>query len=327
MTTGNTAVVTSGNASTTERKTDSTFTTPAVQTCSVDSCPAQAVCHMNQQKSAYWCECPVGYNSIDGGDCISVKAFTSMLHWDDIFTSQMNDKTSKDFKRIENETKTEFNNVYWNISGYIGVEVLQISKGSVKVLTSCMFNKESKMNDALFNNLLGQINDSSIEQYNICDLDTCDKQTASCLSKDGIISCNCNDGHVPSKYSQWSCLACDPGKKAANNKCEACPFGYSGVNCNDASLLEVVIISVVLGVIILVLIILIIVGCCKKKQTLENPYSKEVWQRYEEFSNHSPVVIPRARSKSQQNNSLLMDGGKPSRNQHFSNPSFKPDCD
>uniref|UniRef100_UPI00358E77D9 mucin-13-like n=1 Tax=Myxine glutinosa TaxID=7769 RepID=UPI00358E77D9 len=220
-TAGSTTDVTSGNTST------STLTTPA-----------QAVCHMNQQKSTYWCECPVGYNLTEG-DCISVKAFTSMLHWDDIFTSQMNDKTSKDFKRIENETKTEFDNVYWNISGYIGVEVLQISKGSVKVLTSCMFNKESKMNDALFNNLLGQINDSSIEQYNICDLDTCDKQTTSCLSKDGIISCNCNDGHVPSKYSQRSCLACEPGKKAANNKCEACPFGYSGVNCNDVLLVFV----------------------------------------------------------------------------------------
>uniref|UniRef100_UPI00358FCB1B protein HEG-like isoform X2 n=1 Tax=Myxine glutinosa TaxID=7769 RepID=UPI00358FCB1B len=194
----------------------------------------------------------------------------------------------------------QFDNVYWNISGYIGVEVLQISKGSVKVLTSCMFNKESKMNDALFNNLLGQINDSSIEQYNICDLDTCDKQTTSCLSKDGIISCNCNDGHVPSKYSQWSCLACEPGKKAANNKCEACPFGYSGVNCNDASLLEVVIISVVLGVIILVLIILIIVGCCKKKKNSENLYENPNpgWQRNAGNFDNNPAVIPRVRLQS-----------------------------
>uniref|UniRef100_UPI00358E0177 protein HEG homolog 1-like isoform X2 n=1 Tax=Myxine glutinosa TaxID=7769 RepID=UPI00358E0177 len=252
---------------------------------------------MNQQKSAYWCECPVGYNSIDGGDCISVKAFTSMLHWKVNFTSQMNDKTSKDFKTIENETKTEFDNVYRNTSGYIGVEVLTISKGSVKILTSCMFSRKSTMNDTLFNYLLRNVRGSSGEQYNICDLDTCDKQTTSCLSKDGIISCNCNDGHVPSKYSQRSCFACEPGKKAANNKCEACPFGYSGVNCNDASLLEVVIISVVLGVIILVLIILIIVGCCKKKKISENPYDSG-WQRNAGNFDNNPAVIPRVRLQS-----------------------------
>uniref|UniRef100_A0A8C4NCC4 EGF-like domain-containing protein n=1 Tax=Eptatretus burgeri TaxID=7764 RepID=A0A8C4NCC4_EPTBU len=43
-----------------------------VQTCSSNPCPPLANCNMNQQKSAYWCECPVGYK-LANGNCISGK--------------------------------------------------------------------------------------------------------------------------------------------------------------------------------------------------------------------------------------------------------------
>uniref|UniRef100_A0A8C4N1U1 Uncharacterized protein n=1 Tax=Eptatretus burgeri TaxID=7764 RepID=A0A8C4N1U1_EPTBU len=214
----------------------------------------------------------------------------------------------------------QFETVFGNISYYIGVEVLEVAEGSVKVLTSCMFSKESTMNDSYFNTLLKEMNDSATPYEHTCGLPTCDKKTTDCSYKDGIVSCDCSDGYVPSTYSNVNCIVCEPGQKAVNKKCEPCPFGYSGINCNDASLLEVVIISVVLGFIILVLIILIIVGCCVKKKEPENTYSNQGWKHNAGFSKNSPSVIPR-------NNSLLMDGDRPSRKQSFSNPSFKKECD
>ncbi|XP_026102858.1 mucin-13-like [Carassius auratus] len=55
---------------------------------------------------------------------------------------------------------------------------------------------------------------------------------------------------------------CPSGYKAENNTCVRCPFGYSGFNCDDSSLLALVVVACVLGGILLIVILAVLIYIC-----------------------------------------------------------------
>lgn len=56
-----------------------------------------------------------------------------------------------------------------------------------------------------------------------------------------------------------------------------CPFGYAGFNCDDSSLLAVVVISCVLGSVLLILLISLLIACNRSKAVPKESYEHETY--------------------------------------------------
>ncbi|XP_047215606.1 protein HEG isoform X2 [Girardinichthys multiradiatus] len=112
-------------------------------------------------------------------------------------------------------------------------------------------------------------------------------------------------------YSNISCKACPSGQQAVGNTCRTCPFGYGGFNCNDSSLLAVVVISCVLGGVLLILVLALLVYCCWRRCSRTKPNSNT--SPYSENLNKSwPITItpiPRANTNWTSTDSIEMTQG------------------
>ncbi|XP_059925807.1 protein HEG isoform X2 [Gadus macrocephalus] len=107
-----------------------------------------------------------------------------------------------------------------------------------------------------------------------------------------------------------------PGRDPVKRTCLPCSFGYAGINCNDSSLLAVVVISVVLGSVLLLLVLgLITWMCCFRsspKQT-SSPYpAKE--QIPGSWGIAGVIPIPRATTQWDSNPSIEMSEGNGTHN-------------
>ncbi|PWA16713.1 hypothetical protein CCH79_00017518, partial [Gambusia affinis] len=102
---------------------------------------------------------------------------------------------------------------------------------------------------------------------NLCDSDPCDNSSTTCKPTAGSFTCSCVDGYINTDYSDKLCMACRSGQKAVNNECKPCDFGRTGLNCEDERLLNVVIVSSVLGFLLVVALIALLVVVKKFKRT------------------------------------------------------------
>ncbi|XP_014850155.1 PREDICTED: mucin-13-like [Poecilia mexicana] len=250
-------------------------TTPSpVIVCPSVPCPVESVC-LNGT-----CQCLSG-NYLLNGRCVPAQVFPGRLHFQSLtFEAQMRDRSSRIFQETAANISAALRDVLKDQPGYRRSEVVQLEPGSVIASVNNIF-EDSPATQASVDMLIeeavknpeGFLNNAAYTGTNLCEVEPlpCDVSSTKCTNANGKASCSCKDGYISMIYSNTSCKACPSGQQALQDKCETCPFGYAGFNCNDSSLLAVVIISCVLGGVLLILVLALLGYCCWKRCSRPNP--------------------------------------------------------
>ncbi|XP_016136066.1 protein HEG homolog 1-like isoform X8 [Sinocyclocheilus grahami] len=281
-----------------------TQTTPA--TCPAVPCPPLGVC-VNST-----CQCVTGTIPLNNA-CVETKTFTSSLRVNRIFENAMNDPKSPLFQQTAKEIITAVNEALGNQPNYINSIVIKLMSGSIVASVNSFFEPNSLVTqESVISAMETAIRDCKVAncailanaQYtatNLCEqaLPPCDVDTTVCEAKDGTPVCTCKPGHVSSQYQARSCRVCPSGYKAQENTCVQCPFGYSGFNCDDSSLLALVVVACVLGGILLIVILAVLIYICvtrgkesSNSNYYNSPYPAEEFQAT--WPSQNVTHIPRA---------------------------------
>lgn len=229
---------------------------------------------------------------LSNGQCVKAQVFPGQLRVTSLnYSSEMSDRSSAVFQSTAAEISAQLFQILDGQPGYIRSDVTQLTQGSVVATVDNIFEgtnvTEQDVNQAISKAIntstSGLLVGASYTDKDLCAsglLAPCDVSTTSCSVVKGQATCSCKDGYVTigQLYSNSSCKACPSGERAVGNTCEPCSFGYAGFNCNDSSLLAVVIVSCVLGGILLILILALIAyscwrGCSKSNSNFESPYT------------------------------------------------------
>ncbi|XP_057620627.1 mucin-13 [Chionomys nivalis] len=165
----------------------------------------------------------------------------------------------------------------------------------VNVSVVNMFHENTNQNESTISAIIKKAvtNDTDMRNYteeDLCDYYGCNNNEDGCQNP---LQCTCKPGFTRSSPQNPFCLPlecsrscsaeekkqclkngdgplaclCMPGyQKSTGDKCEACPFGYSGQNCKDAFQLILTIVGTVAGALILILLIAFIVSVSSKNK-------------------------------------------------------------
>ncbi|XP_069490180.1 mucin-13-like [Ambystoma mexicanum] len=222
--------------------------------------------------------------------CVTGKTFPGVLHINSMeYTTDMAKKDSPAFLRAASEIESVLNKILENERGYIGSTVTKLSSGSVVADVENVFqlssNATSQGIESLMETFIKECSDcgplrngDTFKEQDLCSVTNCDNTTTVCQSNnDGVYSCNCKEGFLKSFPLDQTCTACASGYKLEDKKCVKCPFGYAGFNCDDSSLLAVVVISCVLGSLLLILAISLLIACYRSKEVQKESYEHETY--------------------------------------------------
>uniref|UniRef100_A0A3P9IU29 SEA domain-containing protein n=1 Tax=Oryzias latipes TaxID=8090 RepID=A0A3P9IU29_ORYLA len=260
---------------TTIRPTDNTFSTASTPTvCPAFPCPFGSVC-LNGT-----CQCISG-SYLSNGQCVQAQVFPGSLRVTSLtFDVQMSDRTSSKFRDTSANITAALRDALKNEPGYIKSDVIQLQAGSVVASVNNIFentnaSEESfkQIIDEAISKSTGLLKNATFESTLLCEQVPvpCEAASTVCTNQNGRAVCSCNEGYISTVFSNTSCKACPSGQTAVGNKCEPCSFGYAGFNCNDSSLLAVVIISVVLGGVLLILVLALLIYCCWGRCSCRRP--------------------------------------------------------
>ncbi|KAL6476683.1 hypothetical protein MHYP_G00151820 [Metynnis hypsauchen] len=292
---------------------DHSTTTAPNATCPAIPCPTLSVC-INST-----CQCLAG-TFLSGGRCVEAKVFPGNLRVNRTFVEEMRNPQSAAFRSISSEIIAALNSALKNIPGYINSTVLQLTPGSVVATVDNVFEPNSPATrDTTIQAIMSAINSSNgilaTATFNVTSLcqqnpPPCDVTTTTCTdSESGIATCTCMPGFISIEFTTRTCIACASGERSVDNKCEPCPFGYSGFNCNDSSLLALVVVACVLGGLLLILIVAMIIYCVMNRKNpkhveyASSPYSTE---EFRDWSTQGITPIPRATVSSNSGNMIEM---------------------
>uniref|UniRef100_A0A8C2LWT5 Mucin-13 n=1 Tax=Cricetulus griseus TaxID=10029 RepID=A0A8C2LWT5_CRIGR len=157
-----------------------------------------------------------------------------------------------------------------------------------------MFDENTTQNETTISGAIKKaIKDKNISMHytNVCDFNNCKQQNDTDKCQNGF-QCQCKPGYIrPSKLIPFCVLSpecsepcnaqegkqcvrtngksecvCMPGYQKNSDKCEECPFGYSGTDCKDQFQLILTIVGTIAGALILILLIALIVSVSSKKK-------------------------------------------------------------
>ncbi|XP_051994912.1 mucin-2-like isoform X2 [Xyrauchen texanus] len=323
--------VTTGSATTSfpvpVNSTTSFLTTRA--TCPAVPCSPLSVC-VNST-----CQCLAGTYLLNNS-CVETKTFPSTLRVNRTFENAMKNPQSHEFRQTANEIISAVNIALHNQPNYISSTVLRLMPGSVVASVNSFFELNSQATQdsviAAMDTAIKECKDCGIlanatyMKTDLCQQEPspCDLDTTECAFREGLAECPCKMGHVPSPYQRKSCTVCPSGKKAQGEKCVPCPFGYSGFNCDDSTLIALVVVACVLGGVLLIVILAVLIYLCvthRWKKSKEHVYNTP--NPAEEFTStwSSPgiISIPRATvsaSNDANDTTLEMTEGAGKRNSH-----------
>uniref|UniRef100_A0A672H533 Flocculation protein FLO11-like n=1 Tax=Salarias fasciatus TaxID=181472 RepID=A0A672H533_SALFA len=252
--------------------------------CPWAPCPSQSTC-LNST-----CQCLSG-SILQDGQCLPGRVFPLQLRVPKLeFQSEMSNRSSRIFQNTSAVILAELRKVLRDQPGYVGSDIVQLQPGSVVATVNNVFQNTSVSEDDV-DRLFQKAIDDSVDLFsgatvtvtNLCEsaVSPCDVSTTTCTSPNGVASCSCKEGYIVDVYSTSSCKACPSGQQAVGTSCQPCSFGYAGFNCNDSSLLAVVVLSCVLGGILLILVLALLAYCCwrlcskNKSDYGSSPYSSD----------------------------------------------------
>uniref|UniRef100_E1BAQ3 Mucin 13, cell surface associated n=3 Tax=Bos TaxID=9903 RepID=E1BAQ3_BOVIN len=193
----------------------------------------------------------------------------------------------------------------------------------VDVAVVNIFTESTKENETTISNAITKAinapssNFSGYDQQDQCDYYGCKKPNDQNYCDNGLL-CECKDGLVRPKPQMPMCVAmcsdtcnaqskrqclvksngtadciCLPGyKEDKQGICQECPFGYSGINCEDSFQLILTIVGTIAGIVILGMVIALIVsmrlknkGMNVEEETLIEKDSRNLRLKETGFSN------------------------------------------
>ncbi|XP_063965287.1 mucin-2-like isoform X1 [Lytechinus pictus] len=206
---------------TTPKRTEKPHTTPLP--CKGECLPTQ-VCNVRNNR----CECRSGYYEDETDsetpckEPVSIDVILTITKVSGTaanFTEELNNSTSKEFKELESEVCQPFNEIYADDPEFLGCQVLNFSKGSIKVNYVLKFAENTTQNPSTVNQTIqdklvnsnGSFADEFtidpdtivVEPLNECnkELDDCDGN-AECIDYDEKgYTCVCNPGYEDSVKS------------------------------------------------------------------------------------------------------------------------------
>lgn len=245
------------------------------------------------------------------------RVFPGVLHLVSLnFTKDMSDRSSAEFQRTASSISEVLREALRSQPGYIRSDVISLTQGSVVATVYNVFQTGSGATQISTNQAIERaitesgttpslLSKATFSASSLCaqgPLSGCDDHTTSCEDVGGMARCTCRPGYVTQlPYSNISCEACPSGQRAEGDVCQPCSFGYAGFNCNDSSLLAVVVVSCVLGGILLIIILALIFYCWRGRSYEGKPDPNTSSSPYpvENFHGAWPgqgLTIPRATS-------------------------------
>ncbi|XP_042254034.1 mucin-13b [Thunnus maccoyii] len=259
--------------------------------CDSNPCGSGSTCEPRGPQD-FVCLCLAGdYYNNKSKICESAKVFPGQLTLDMTYNENMAEKTSTEFKNASKEIIDALNAAYSGSDGYTESTVLELrpsknsrvwsrSEEKVNASVEIIFRTDSKINSSEVTKQIETasncdkcvLGNANFKEIPLCDKKPCDVETTECLSENGLYNCTCNDNYIKTPFSDRMCLVCPSGQKASGSECVHCPFGYSGLNCNESWQLALVIVGSVLGGLLLITLILLPVVACKssKKSSEKN---------------------------------------------------------
>ncbi|XP_013001735.1 mucin-13 [Cavia porcellus] len=274
--------------------TNSTIPGPT-KPCESKPCGGDASC-VNLY-STYICLCTEGYY-FNSGACLRGKTFPGLITVKGNDVSDLQNGGSLAYENFWNDTTTFFQSAFaktdykQTVIHTISTSSLQARFVSVMAKVVNIFEQNTTENET---SVSAKINDTITNSNNIlaysgenrCDYYGCkDDPQDNCLSGS---NCQCKDGlqrpflQSPFCLETFQCpkdcnpenkkqclkdstgrvvCKCLPGyrKTDGDDACQECPFGYSGMNCEDKFQLILTIVGAVLGVLVLGLLIALVIS-------------------------------------------------------------------
>ncbi|XP_053708289.1 mucin-5AC [Synchiropus splendidus] len=233
--------------------------------CPAAQCPLESICVNGT------CQCLAGHYLLVNA-CVRAQVFPGQLHLTSLqFHQEMSNRSSSRFRETAASISAELRKALKSQAGYIRSDVAQLQPGSVLASVNNIFENTEASQESVEQSIHAAIARSQgglllNAAYNVTDLCQqqpmpCDPLTTKCLVRSGLALCTCKEGYISILYSNISCAACPSGQMAVRDKCEPCAFGRAGFNCDDTSLMAVVVVSCVLGGVLILLLALIVCSC------------------------------------------------------------------
>ncbi|XP_054913753.1 mucin-13-like [Poeciliopsis prolifica] len=267
-------------------------TTKPTSPCASSPCVGGSTCE-ERANQTYKCLCLPGEVYRQG--CQKAKVFPALVALADKYVPEMADKTSELFKKISDKITDAIDKEFKNKHGFILTLVLELREikpvvrsnaGNVEASVQTIYEATSNVTEDIVTESMKNVTCEScplpgnFTLKDLCGSDPCDKITTKCNPTVGSFVCTCLDGYITTNYSGRLCMACPPGQKAVNNQCVKCSFGRSGMNCEDDSLLILVIVSPVLGCLLVVSLITLPLLTRTFKRKMSKGKEKEIWKPY-----------------------------------------------
>lgn len=292
FTTGTTSNSTDDTPTITTANTTTTMSTTQGP-CTPSPCFGESTCE-ERFGGSFACICRSGLVYVERG-CIQTKVFPGRLSLNKTFVQEMDNRASEQFQDTAHEIETALRKILHSDSGYVNSTVLRLSSGSIIAHVQNFYDLKSSATSEQVENLIMQGIKEEIEEFESftrdspCDLAICDSSTTTCVG-DGL--CTCKEGYISSQFTSNICVSCRNGEKAVNDKCEKCPFGFSGFNCNDPYLLVVIVVSTVLGALLIICIVALTVVSCRDQKESSSP-EVDFSSNYGNTELHKPTGVPR----------------------------------
>ena len=265
--------------------------TDPIKRCESKSCGEDASCvNLN---SHYICLCMEGYY-YNSGACLRGKTFPGLISVQVNDASDLQNEGSLAYENLWNEIITFFQSAFAH-TDYKQTVIHTVSTSSpqartvtvrvVNIFEQNTTEHEASVTAKINNEIRNSTNILAYSEQTQCDYYGCDDVHQDNCSNS--LNCQCKDGlqrpflHSPfclalqcsedcNTKNKKQCLkdsagrmvcACLPGyRKTDNNNCQACPFGYTGMECEDQFQLILTIVGTILGVLVLSLVIALVIS-------------------------------------------------------------------
>ncbi|KAF1379820.1 hypothetical protein PFLUV_G00180040 [Perca fluviatilis] len=259
---------------TTNNSTTAAPSLPPVIVCPAVSCPPESIC-LNGT-----CQCLSG-SFLMNDRCAPAQVFPGQLHITSLtFNNEMSNRSSAIFQQTAANISAALRDALKDLQGYKQSDVVQLEPGSVQATVNNIFENtivtQESVDQAIKNAKAanGLLANASFTATNLCEQTPlpCDISTTICRNTSGRAVCSCKKGYISLRpFSINSCRACPSGSRAVGDMCQPCAFGYAGFNCNDSSLLAVVVISCVLGGVLLIIVLALVIYFCWRRCSKSKP--------------------------------------------------------
>ncbi|XP_056153417.1 mucin-13-like [Lampris incognitus] len=297
-------------------------TTQPADPCSSNPCEGGSTCERRAGQN-FTCLCLAGqsYNKVQRR-CEDAKVFPGYFDLpNEPCTEELRKKDSQQFQDLSQKITKALLPGLHELNGYITSTVFSLcddaspalrslrNMGNVNASVQNVFQRNSAVTDQA---VLAGVEDaikkcendncvlsgSSFKATDVCVLGACDSQTTTCSSDSGVFSCECRDEYVKNTFSNRVCQACPVGQRAEKGVCINCPYGYSGLNCNESWKLALIVVGSTLGGLLLVTVIgLAIVANRSPKKGFKNKAKNASMIAYNSHSLGPPPSVPKSGSE------------------------------